>query len=146
MDRRDRLRLILGGVGAAAVLVAGYAVLHKKPAKAEPPKSVSVTVAKAAVADVPVSVTALGAAQAWESDTILSQVNGMILKVAFTEGSAVKAGQLLAQIDPATYQAALTQAQGQLKHDQAALEDAKLDLARYEKLWMEDSIARQMVD
>jgi multidrug efflux system membrane fusion protein len=103
-------------------------------------------VAKATAEDVPVSITALGAAQAWQSDTILSQVSGMLLKVFFTEGTNVKAGQLLAQIDPALYQAALNQAEGQLNHDEAVLANARLDLKRYQTLLSQQSIASQQVD
>jgi multidrug efflux system membrane fusion protein len=58
-------------------------------------------VAKAAAIDLPVSITALGAAQAWTSVTVLAQVSGKLLSVDFKEGTDVKKGQLLAQIDPA---------------------------------------------
>jgi membrane fusion protein, multidrug efflux system len=113
---------------------------HPKPPAAHP---VPVTTAKAATQDVAVSITALGAAQAWTSDTILAQVSGKLLRVDFTEGSYVKAGQLLAQVDPAPYQAALTQAAGTLRRDQAILAGARVDLARYQTLAKQDSIARQ---
>ncbi len=92
------------------------------------------------------TLTALGAAQAWTSDTILVQVSGILLSVNFTEGTNVKAGQLLAQIDPAPYQAALTQAQGTLERDQALLAGARVDLARYGVLVTQDSIAKQKYD
>jgi multidrug efflux system membrane fusion protein len=105
-----------------------------------------VTVAKANVGDVPVSITALGAAQAWTSVTVLAQVSGKLMSVNFAEGTDVHAGQVLAQIDPAPYQAVATQAQGTLKRDQALLADARLDLARYQKLESENAIATQTVD
>jgi multidrug efflux system membrane fusion protein len=95
--------------------------------------------------DVPVSVTALGAAQAWQSAVIVAQVSGILQKVTFTEGASVKAGQLLAEIDPAPYRAALLQAKGALARDEATLQEAKLNLARYQALAAQDSIAKQTV-
>ncbi len=91
-------------------------------------------------------MTELGAAQAWTSDTILAQVSGNLLSIDFVEGSSVKAGQLLAQVDPAPYQAALTKAQGTLARDQALLAGARVDLERFAKLLKENSVARQTFD
>jgi multidrug efflux system membrane fusion protein len=146
MAEKQRLRLILGACGVLVIGVIAWLLLHKPPAKPARVPVVAVTVAKATAEDVPVSITALGAAQAWQSDTILSQVSGMLLKVFFTEGTNVKAGQLLAQIDPALYQAALNQAEGQLNHDEAVLANARLDLKRYQTLLSQQSIASQQVD
>ncbi len=144
--RQRRFRLILGGVGALALVVIAFLILHKKPAGPKAAPAASVSVAQAQSQDMPVAITALGAAKAWESDTILAQVSGMLQKVNFTEGGMVKAGQLLAQIDPALYQAALDQARGQLARDEASLQDARLDLQRYQALLSQNSIARQQVD
>jgi membrane fusion protein, multidrug efflux system len=146
MARARRFRWGLIIPAALFVLLVLWLVFHKPPAKPARTPTIPVTVAKATVQDVPVSITALGAAQAWKSDTIVAQVSGILLSTAFTEGSNVKAGQLLAQIDPAPYRAALTQAQGALKRDQALLADARLDLARYRTLSAQDSIARQTAD
>ena len=143
MASRRRFRwqfLVLGAVAVALVL----AVVFLKPAKkAAPPHAVPVTTAKATTTDLPISITALGAAQAWTSDTIYAQVSGKLLRVNFTEGTYVKAGQVLAEVDPAPYAAALTQAEGALKRDQAILAGARVDLARYKTLNAQDSIARQ---
>ena len=128
-----------------AVAIIAWVVLHPKHGKPPPPPKVSVTVAEVAVQDVPVYVDALGAAQAWKSDIIYAQVNGVLLSVA-AEGANVRAGQTLAQVDPSSYRAALTQAQGALQRDQALLADARLDLARYQTLETKNSIARQQVD
>ncbi len=141
-----RLRWVFGLLGAVAIALFAFAILHKKPAKAARPQAVPVTVAKAATEDFPVAITALGSAQAWKSDTIVAQVSGILTRVAFTEGANVKAGQLLAQIDPAPYRAALTQAQGALARDRALLAAARVDLARYKTLAAQDSIARQTLD
>jgi multidrug efflux system membrane fusion protein len=133
-------------VGVIALLIVGFLVLHKKPAKKTPPPSVPVTVATASSGDFPITVEALGAAQPWKSDTILAQVTGTLLKVNFREGSDVKAGEVLAEVDPATYQAAVVQYEGQLEHDQAVLAEAQRDLARYEVLVKQDSISRQQAE
>jgi multidrug efflux system membrane fusion protein len=142
MASRRRFRWVFVVLAVVAIALVLWVVFkpHPKPAAPHP---VPVTTAKAASADVPVSITALGAAQAWTSDTILAQVSGKLLSVDFTEGTYVRSGQLLAQVDPAPYQAALTQAEGTLRRDQAILDGARVDLARYQTLSKQDSIARQ---
>ncbi|CUS46318.1 Probable Co/Zn/Cd efflux system membrane fusion protein [hydrothermal vent metagenome] len=134
-----------GALGLVVVILIAWAILHKKPAG--PPKvhPVPVSVAVATVRDVPVSLTALSAAQAWKSALVRTQVNGKLLSASFVEGTDVQAGQLLAQIDPGTYQAALLQARGALERDKALLRDARLDLERYRTLKNQDSIALQQV-
>ncbi len=150
MDRdivaRRRRHWIFAGLGALAILIFAWVLLHKAPAKAAGPEAIPVTVARATARDVPLSITALGAAQAWTSVSILAQVTGKLVTVNFTEGSDVKAGQVLAEIDPTPFQAALTQAQGALKRDEALLAEASMDLARFQRLEAENSIATQMVD
>ncbi len=146
MASRRRFRWGFVALGVVAVAVVLWVVFHKPAAKTPKPSATAVTAAKAVVQDVPISITALGAAQAWQSDAIFAQVSGTLLTVAFKEGTAVRKGQLLAQIDPAPYHAAVTQAQGALIRDQALLAEARLDLARYQTLSAQDSIARQQVD
>ncbi len=107
---------------------------------------VAVSTARVRLSDVSISITELGAAQAWQGVTIRTQVNGRLRRVAVHEGADVKAGDLIAEIDPAPYKAVLTQAQGALARDQAQLEIARLDLDRYTHLAAEDSIAHQQVD
>ncbi|HZL01105.1 MAG TPA: efflux RND transporter periplasmic adaptor subunit [Caulobacteraceae bacterium] len=144
--RRRRFRWVFVVLGALAVAMVLWVVFHKKPAAPAKSVTVPVTTAKAAVEDVPVSITALGAAQAWKSDSIVAQVSGILTSVDFTEGANVRAGQLLAQVDPAPYRAALTQTQGALARDRALLAEARIDLARYRILAAQDSIARQTYD
>lgn len=139
-------RWLLAGLGALALALAGWAIFREKPAKVSGPPPVPVTAAVAKRQDIALSLTELGAAQAWTSVNVLAQVSGKLLTVNFTEGTGVKAGDLLAQIDPAPYQAALEQAQGTLRRDRAALADAKLNLARFKRLEALNSIATQQVD
>jgi membrane fusion protein, multidrug efflux system len=143
-EHRVVAALVLIGALIGAWLLIRWS-LTPKPKPPAPP-TVPVSAAKVSVQDVPVSITALGAAQAWTSDVVLAQVSGMLLSVDFVEGSNVKAGQLLAQVDPVPYRAALAQVQGALNRDRALLTGARVDLLRYQTLEGEDSIARQTVE
>ncbi|WP_243078697.1 MdtA/MuxA family multidrug efflux RND transporter periplasmic adaptor subunit [Pantoea sp. MQR6] len=100
----------------------------------------------ASTADVPVYLNALGTVIPSASVTVTSRVDGQLEKVYFTEGQKVEAGQLLAQIDPRSYQATLNQYQGALNENQALLKSAELTLARYRKLAAQDSLSRQDLD
>jgi multidrug efflux system membrane fusion protein len=105
-----------------------------------------VGVAPVSTADVPVIYNALGTVTPLATVTVRSQINGQLTQVAFHEGQMVKAGDSLAQVDPRPYQAALDQAEGALARDQALLKEAQIDLARYQGLAAENSIATQQVD
>lgn len=107
---------------------------------------VAVATAAAQQEDIVVQLTALGTVTSPSTVTVRSRVDGQLDKVHFVEGEMVKQGQLLAELDPRPYQAALTQAQGQLLRDQALLKNAEIDLARYQQLLKQDSIATQQVD
>ena len=143
--QRRRFRWGFAVLGVVAVALFAWVIFHPKPARPQKPPPVAVTVARAAVQDIPVSISGLGAAQAWKSDLINTQVNGMLTYVA-AEGTNVAAGDVLARIQVAPFLAVLTQAQGALRRDRALLEGARVDLARFQKLAAEDSIARQQVD
>jgi multidrug efflux system membrane fusion protein len=146
MKAPSRSRVVFMVLGVAVVGLGVWAVMSpKKQVKVER-TAIPVNIAKASYQDVPVTITAIGAVQAWQSDLIRTQVNGKLLSVPVSEGSFVKAGQLLAQVDPAPYQAALMQAQGALARDQALLVNAKLDLQRYQTLAKSNSISGQQVD
>ena len=96
--------------------------------------------------DMRVLVNAIGTLNARATAVVRAKVAGELQKLYFKEGDEVRAGQLLAQIDPRSYQATLSQAQGTLQRDQALLRNAQLDLQRYEALKAQDSIASQQVD
>jgi multidrug efflux system membrane fusion protein len=93
--------------------------------------------------DVRLTVRALGAVTPLATVTVTSQISGYLMSVAFKEGQLVKKGQLLAQIDPRPYQVALEQDEAQLARDEAGLQQAQMDLTRYETLSGQQSIARQ---
>lgn len=106
----------------------------------------TVGVAVAERADIPVTLDALGTVNAGATATVRPQVSGVLQKILFREGQTVKAGQVLAQIDPRQFEMSLMQASGQLKRDEAQLDAARLTLERYRTLLAQDSIARQEVD
>jgi multidrug efflux system membrane fusion protein len=106
----------------------------------------TVGVATVTHADIPIYVDALGTVTPSATVTVTPQVSGVLTKVPFQEGQMVKAGQLLATIEPRPFELALMQAQGTLQKDQASLEAAKVTLERYQTLLKQDSIARQDVD
>ncbi|WP_245425828.1 efflux RND transporter periplasmic adaptor subunit [Mesorhizobium sp. WSM3862] len=104
-----------------------------------------VAVASVTQADIPITLEALGTVTSLSTVTVRPQVSGQITAIAFTEGEMVKKGDFLAQVDDRTLQASLHQLQGQLKHDQALLSDARLDLDRDLKL-TSNAITQQAVD
>jgi multidrug efflux system membrane fusion protein len=108
--------------------------------------TITVGTATATLGDVPITVTALGTVTPEATVSVISRVTGQLNQVRFAEGQLVRKGDVLAQVDPAPFQAALTQAQGSLEHDQALLTNAQLDLKRYKTLQSENSIAGQTVD
>jgi multidrug efflux system membrane fusion protein len=109
-----------------------------------PPSTVGV--ATATRADLPVVLDALGTVQPMVTATVRPQVSGVITQVLFSEGQMVKKGQLLATIDPRPFEIALQQMLGARLRDEAQLENAKVQLQRYQTLLGQDSIARQDVD
>ncbi|HKQ46233.1 MAG TPA: efflux RND transporter periplasmic adaptor subunit [Rhizomicrobium sp.] len=104
-----------------------------------------VGVAQAVLGDIKVTLNALGTVTPLATATVRPQVGGMLIKLNFTEGQMVKAGETLAQIDPRPYQAALDQARGQLARDSATLANAKVDLVRYQALLAQNAISQQQV-
>ena len=114
-------------------------------AKMENERPLPVTAVAAKKGDIDVYLNGLGTATPVNTVTVRSQVSGQLLQVHFKEGDAVKAGELLAEIDPRPFQVQLMQAEGQLIRDEALLKNAENDLARYKLLLAQDSIADQQV-
>ena len=107
---------------------------------------VPVRVATVTQGDFPVELKALGTVTAYNTVNVRGRVEGELVKLLFKDGQQVKAGDLLAVIDPRSYEIALQQAQGALQESQAQLRNAELDLARYRGLYAEESIAKQTLD
>jgi multidrug efflux system membrane fusion protein len=137
----------LGVVGLAAVALAlVYWRFADQPASAPAAASpVPVVTAQVQRHDEPIVLSGLGTVQALNTASIQSQVTGVLEEVDFVEGQTVKKGDVLAKIDPRLFEAALAQAQGQLAKDTALHAQAQSDLARFQKLGKEDSIALQQV-
>lgn len=126
-------------------LPASANVAAPAPHHAAKPK-VPVDIATAGRADVPVYLDGLGSVQAYNTATVKSRVDGEIQKVAFVEGQAVHAGDVLVQIDPRPYQAQYEQAAAKKAQDEAQLGNARLDLGRYQRLLATAAASRQQAD
>jgi membrane fusion protein, multidrug efflux system len=108
------------------------------------PTMVSTTTAQKG--DIGIYVNGLGAVTSLNTVSVNSRVEGQIMKVNFQEGQMVKAGEPLIEIDPGPNQASLLQAQGQLERDSATLQNAKLDLERYQEAFASNAIPKQQLD
>lgn len=110
------------------------------------PPATTVGVATAEKTSIPILLDALGTVTPQATVRVRPQVTGVMQKVLFKEGQMVKAGELLATIDPRQFELALQQASGQRQRDEAQLDSARVTLQRYRTLLEQDSIARQEVD
>ena len=146
------VRRVIGATVAVALVAAAVVWWHRSGADVPqaaaqgPAPGIPVTAGTVAVEDVPVFLHGIGTVQAYNSVAIKSRVDGQIVQVAFKEGQNVKEGDLLFQIDPRGYQAALEQAQAAKQKDEANLVGAQADLERYEKLLTPGWQTRQSYD
>jgi multidrug efflux system membrane fusion protein len=146
-SRRNALLTVLVLVVVAALawaLTRGGDERQAGGRRGRPPTTVGI--AKVVAKDMPQSIEAIGTVQPIVAATVRPQLSGNIFTINFTEGQLVRAGQLLAQIDPRPYQLALAQAEANLTRDQSQLTLARANLDRYRTLLQQDSIARQEVD
>ena len=104
-----------------------------------------VGVAQAIRGDINVTVNALGTVTPLATAQVKPQATGMLIKINFTEGQMVKAGDVLAEIDPRTYQATLAQVEATLARDNANLANQKIDLTRYQSLAAQNAISAQQL-
>src|SRR5262249_40911993 len=111
-----------------------------------PQGPVAVVIGKVEQKDVPIYRDGLGTVQAFNTVTVRSRVDGQLQKLAFTEGQDVKAGDVLAQIDPAPFQTQVAQAEAKKGQDEAQLANAKLDLKRNEALLASKIVAQEVYD
>jgi len=125
---------------------------HVKAAEAakaqakQPRPGVPIQTATARTGDIGIYINALGTVTPVYTATITSRVDGQITNVAYREGQMVRKGDLLIEIDPRPFQAALTQAQGTLAKDEAVLNEAKIDLNRFQQAYDRNAIAKQQLD
>ena len=138
--------LIVIVVGAALIYVFTGSAPQQRRSRFAADGPVPVLVAAAARADVPVYLDAVGTVKALNTVTVRPQVDGKLLAVGFKEGQDVKKGDVLARIDPTTYQATLDQAVAKKAQDEAQLANAKIDLERYERLAATNAINKQQAD
>jgi len=140
---------------AAIVLVGGFIYYrHRQAANeaaakakaAQQPRAVPIVTATAKKGDIGVYVEALGAVTPVYTVNVTSRVQGQVMNVYYKEGQMVRKGQPLLEIDPRPFQAALTQVEGQLEHDQALLAEARIDLDRYQQAFNRNAIAKQQLD
>lgn len=161
-QRKRTLGTWLWPIGILVVVVLGvmYIVGHNGDGQSQAPRGgggrrggggaangfTPVDAVTAQLGDMPIYLDALGTVTPTATVTVHTQVSGPLQSVNFTEGQMVRQGQLLAQVDPRPFQAALMQAQGNLARDQAQLAAARVDLNRYKTLLAQDSISQQQVD
>jgi membrane fusion protein, multidrug efflux system len=118
----------------------------KASSAARPVPGITVTSVTAQKGDIGVYLDSIGTVTPVYTDSITSQVNGLVVAVQFTEGQRVNKGDPLIDIDPRPYRATLLQAQGTLERDQNVLAQAKLDMERYQAAWERNAIAKQVLD
>lgn len=151
---RRRGRTIVGAICVIAALAIGWFLTagpQNETAQKQSPQGrtnppVGVSVATVERADLTVSLPALGTVTSLSTVLVRAQVSGQLQSTGFAEGQDVKAGDVLAQIDPRPFQATLDQAKAQLKRDEAQLAAARVDLDRYQGLAAQNAVPRQSLD
>ena len=134
--------------------IVGFRVYQNKQSAAQAAKAkaaaagrgVPISTTTATQGPIGVYINALGTVTSVYTATITSRVDGQIVSVNYREGQMVHKGDILIQIDPRPYTAALTQAEGTLAHDEALLAEARIDMNRYQEAFNRNAIAKQQLD
>jgi membrane fusion protein, multidrug efflux system len=147
LSKLPKRLMIIAALAAVAGGLFAIARGSDPTAQADPPPSpISVVAAPVLSHDVPIYLRGVGTVIAYNNVLVRSQITGQLVKISFVQGQTVKKGDLLAQIDPAPYQAQLDQAIANRDRDQAHLQNAQIDLNRYTQLAKEKSIPTQLAD
>jgi len=147
--RRKVWRVVIWGLLLLVCAIALWLILrhHEDAKKAAPaPVKITVTTATAQKGNIGVYLNAIGTVTPVYSDSITSQVDGLIVAVHYQEGQRVRKGDPLIDIDSRPYRATLLQAQGALERDENVLAQARMDLERYRAAWARNGIAKQILD
>jgi multidrug efflux system membrane fusion protein len=139
------LAVIGGGIAVGYPWIKPYLVL-KQPTPPPPPRITPVVTAKVERSDMDLYLSGLGTVTSFKTVTVRSRVDGEIMKVAYTEGQMVHAGDLLAEIDSRPYRVRLSEVEAQLARDKSTLKLALLDYDRYESLVSSRAITKQQLD
>ena len=154
MLRRPSTTKLVAIIAVLAVAAGGAAALTRTsafrstaaPQAPAAPPPVGVVAASVQSHDVPIYLRGVGTVIAYNNVLVRSQITGELVKISFDQGQQVKKGDILAVIDPRPYQAQLDQAIANRDRDQAHLENANIDLKRYNELAKQKSIAQQLAD
>jgi multidrug efflux system membrane fusion protein len=147
-SHRRKVWWIVIGIALLLVLVVVLVWRHHEDAKKAPsaPPKVNITTATAQKGNIGVYLDAIGTVTPVYTDSITSQVNGLVVAVHYKEGQLVRKGDPLVDIDSRQYLATLLQAQGALERDENLLAQAQMDLERYRDAWARNAIQKQLLD
>jgi membrane fusion protein, multidrug efflux system len=149
---RSKVRIGVGLIAVIALALGGYQIARwvhapqQAAGRFQPGGVQSVGAATIGLGNIPVVVNALGTVTPLATVTVQTQISGQLTQVAFKEGQIVQRGDFLAQIDSRPYEILKAQYEGQLGHDQGLLNQARMDLKRYQTLVQQNSIARQQAE
>ena len=149
--RRKLWWIVMGILLVLVLALAAVLILHhheeaKKAAERPRPPGITVTTVTAQKGSIGVYLDAIGTVTPVYTDSITSEVTGLIVAVHYTEGQLVEKGDPLVEIDPRAYRAMVLQAQGALERDENVLAQARMDLERYRDAWARNAIAKQILD